>query len=84
MNISFKLRCLVCCLIFAALSSVTYGQGDRVSGPAERPAQPVSAPVTTSDDTPVDATPVPEPSVGSLLLLSLGGMGLVMKLRKRP
>jgi len=82
MNISFTLRCLVCCVTLAA--SVSLAQADAVSNGGKKVSQSIATVITTSNSpasTPLDQ--VPEPSTGSLILLGLGSVALAMKLRKR-
>jgi len=82
MNISFQLRCLVCCLIIVAFVSFARAQDVYVVEDGDKNApQRNSADITTPNVRPFE--PVPEPSAGSLILLGLGTAGLVMKLRKR-
>jgi PEP-CTERM motif-containing protein len=82
MNISFTLRCLVCCVTLAA--SISLAQADVVSHGDKKAPQSIATVITTSDNpatTPLDQ--VPEPSTGSLILIGLGSVGLAMKLRKQ-
>ena len=77
MNIASTVRCLVCCLILATQISMAQGKDIPASGSGGNTAAAQNA-ITTPNDTPL----VPEPSAGSLILLSLGGIVLAMKLRK--
>ena len=81
MNIYSALKCLVCCLTLVALGTIARGEDIHVSNHGDKQA---AHPVATYNEPPIKADSVPEPSTGSLILLSLGGLGLALKLRKRP
>ena len=82
MNISFKLKCLMCCLTLVAFGSIARAQDAYVAVDGDKKApQSVPTDVAPSNVRPFD--PVPEPSTVSLILLGLGTAGLAMKLRKR-
>ena len=66
-------RSLLCCAALGILSSTSLA----ASPPTDK------TPAPNSGNPPVIATPVPEPSTNSLLLLSLGASVLALKLRKR-
>jgi hypothetical protein len=78
MNIAFASRCLVCCIALAAQSSIAYGQDISIPGLGDKSSPKA---IGASNEPPLD--PIPEPSAGSLILLSLGGVALGMKLRKQ-
>jgi len=83
MKAYFTLRCFACCIILVALGSLAHGQDLSVSDAGDKNVhQSSSTVITPPNNRPL--APVPEPSAGSLILLGLGGVGLAMKLRKRP
>ena len=80
MNLDFALKCFVCSIALAMQDPLAHGHdislsrtGDNVKQDSQKSVTPSAAPLS----------PVPEPSAASLILLSLGGVGLAMKLRKR-
>jgi hypothetical protein len=77
MNATFALRSLVCFLVLSAQICVAHGQDISISQHGDNVKQ-----AATSNTTPAPLIPIPEPSTESLILLSLGGIGLAMKLRK--
>jgi hypothetical protein len=84
MNNFLKLVCFVCCLTMMGLGSLakaeSYTVSEKGSDNGKKTAPAVIIPANGKEDSLV---PIPEPSTGSLILLSLGGVGLTLMMRRR-
>lgn len=82
MYVSCKSRWVACCVTLVALGSLAHAQDPSVISYTDKHGHKSTIPVITAPDAQA-LNPVPEPSAGSLILFSLGGIGLALKLRKR-